>query len=101
MGQEGRIGWVDHAKGICIIFVVMMHSVLGVEEAAGQMGWIHPVVQFAAPFRMPDFFMISGLFTALVPVLAALCRPQGAALRLFLRAVADDPVRAQGPVLCR
>ena len=66
MGQEGRIGWVDHAKGICIIFVVMMHSVLGVEEAAGQMGWMQPVVQFAAPFRMPDFFMISGLFTALV-----------------------------------
>ena len=66
MGQVGRIGWVDHAKGICIIFVVMMHSVLGVEEAAGQMGWMHPVVQFAAPFRMPDFFMISGLFTALV-----------------------------------
>ncbi|MGG6497188.1 UNVERIFIED_CONTAM: acyltransferase family protein, partial [Bacteroidetes bacterium 56_B9] len=43
-----------------------MHSVLGVEEAAGQTGWMHPVVQFAAPFRMPDFFMISGLFTALV-----------------------------------
>lgn len=66
MGEAGRIGWVDHAKGICIFFVVMMHSVLGVEDAAGQTGWMHPVVQFAAPFRMPDFFMISGLFTALV-----------------------------------
>ncbi|MEH0070857.1 acyltransferase family protein [Pannonibacter sp. Pt2-lr] len=57
---------MDHAKAVCIIFVVMMHSVLGVEEAAGEAGWMHPVVQFAAPFRMPDFFMISGLFTALV-----------------------------------
>ncbi|MEH0074279.1 acyltransferase family protein [Pannonibacter sp. Pt2] len=66
MGDAGRIGWVDHAKAVCIIFVVMMHSVLGVEEAAGEAGWMHPVVQFAAPFRMPDFFMISGLFTALV-----------------------------------
>ena len=26
-----RIDWVDYAKGICIVMVVMMHSVLGVE----------------------------------------------------------------------
>ncbi|MCV0424718.1 MAG: acyltransferase family protein [Roseibium sp.] len=57
-----RIDWVDTAKGICIIFVVMMHSVLGVEAAAGETGWMHAVVAFAAPFRMPDFFLISGLF---------------------------------------
>ena len=59
-----RIDWVDTAKGICIIFVVMMHSVLGVEAAAGETGWMHAVVAFAAPFRMPDFFLISGLFLA-------------------------------------
>ncbi|MCX2724747.1 acyltransferase family protein [Roseibium salinum] len=59
-----RVDWVDTAKGICIIFVVMMHSVLGVEAAAGETGWMHPVVAFAAPFRMPDFFLISGLFLA-------------------------------------
>jgi uncharacterized membrane protein YcfT len=59
-----RIDWVDTAKGICIVFVVMMHSVLGVEAAAGQTGWMHAVVAFAAPFRMPDFFLISGLFLA-------------------------------------
>lgn len=57
-----RIDWVDTAKGICIVFVVMMHSVLGVEAAAGQTGWMHAIVAFAAPFRMPDFFLISGLF---------------------------------------
>jgi uncharacterized membrane protein YcfT len=57
-----RVDWVDTAKGICIIFVVMMHSVLGVEAAAGETGWMHTVVAFAAPFRMPDFFLISGLF---------------------------------------
>ncbi|WP_428645692.1 acyltransferase family protein [Roseibium sp.] len=60
--SAGRVDWVDTAKGICIIFVVMMNSVLGVEEAAGERGWMHPVVAFAAPFRMPDFFMLSGLF---------------------------------------
>ncbi|ABD90377.1 acyltransferase family protein [Rhodopseudomonas palustris] len=61
-----RIDWVDYAKGICIIMVVMMHSVLGVEAAAGQTGYMHYLVEFARPFRMPDFFLISGLFLAVV-----------------------------------
>ncbi len=60
-----RIDWVDTAKGLCIIFVVMVHAVLGVELAAGQQGWMHHVVTWARPFRMPDFFMISGLFLSL------------------------------------
>jgi uncharacterized membrane protein YcfT len=62
--HHGRIDWVDYAKGFCIIFVVMMHSTFGLEAAVGQNGWMHPVVAFALPFRMPDFFMISGLFLA-------------------------------------
>ncbi|MGJ4950995.1 acyltransferase family protein [Bradyrhizobium sp. HKCCYLS20291] len=65
-GTEARIDWVDYAKGICIIMVVMMHSVLGVELAAGETGFMHAVVAFAKPFRMPDFFLISGLFLPLV-----------------------------------
>jgi uncharacterized membrane protein YcfT len=60
----GRVPWVDYAKGFCIVFVVMMHSTLGVEDAAGREGWLHPLVAFAKPFRMPDFFLISGLFLA-------------------------------------
>jgi len=59
-----RVDWVDYAKGFCIIMVVMMHSTLGVEKAAGAEGWMHYLVAFAKPFRMPDFFMISGLFLA-------------------------------------
>ena len=61
-----RIDWVDYAKGICIVMVVMMHSVLGVELAAGETGFMHPLVAFAKPFRMPDFFLISGLFLSVV-----------------------------------
>ena len=61
-----RIDWVDYAKGICIVMVVMMHSVLGVEAAAGQTGFMHALVAFAKPFRMPDFFLISGLFLSVV-----------------------------------
>src|ERR1700739_1079035 len=61
-----RVDWVDYAKGICIVMVVMMHSVLGVEAAAGQTGYMHILVAFAKPFRMPDFFLISGLFLPVV-----------------------------------
>src|SRR5262245_30398847 len=61
-----RVDWVDYAKGFCIVFVVMMHSTLGVGQAVGQEGWLHSAVAFATPFRMPDFFLISGLFLAQV-----------------------------------
>jgi uncharacterized membrane protein YcfT len=54
-GSPVRVDWVDYAKGICIVMVVMMHSVLGVEAAAGQTGFMHWLVMFAKPFRMPDF----------------------------------------------
>ncbi|MEQ8655713.1 MAG: acyltransferase family protein [Hyphomicrobiales bacterium] len=59
---EGRVDWVDVAKGVCILFVVMMHSTLGVEELTGQPSWMGTVVAWAQPFRMPDFFFIAGLF---------------------------------------
>jgi uncharacterized membrane protein YcfT len=64
--HPARIDWVDYAKGICIVMVVMMHSTLGVEAAAGAEGWMHYAVAFAKPFRMPDFFLIAGLFLARV-----------------------------------
>ena len=64
--HPARTDWVDYAKGICIVMVVMMHSTLGVEAAAGAQGWMHYAVEFAKPFRMPDFFLISGLFLARV-----------------------------------
>jgi len=42
--HNGRVDWVDYAEGFCIIFVVMMHSTLGVEaavdtEAGCHSGW--------------------------------------------------------------
>ena len=57
-----HIVWFDYAKGICILLVVMMHSTLGVEKAMGAEGFMHYVVQFAKPFRMPDFYLLAGLF---------------------------------------
>jgi uncharacterized membrane protein YcfT len=60
--SDTRINWVDYAKGICIVLVVMMHTTLGVEKAAGAVSWLHGFITWAKPFRMPDFFLISGLF---------------------------------------
>lgn len=57
-----RVVWFDYAKGICIILVVMMHSTLGVGDAMGADGFMHAIVAFAKPFRMPDFFLLSGMF---------------------------------------
>jgi len=64
-----HVVWFDYAKGICIILVVMMHSTLGVGEAFAAKGlapegFVHWIVAYAKPFRMPDFFMLSGLFLA-------------------------------------
>ena len=59
-----RVDWVDYAKGICIILVVAMHTTLGVEKATGEFSALHGFIDWARPFRMPDFFLISGLFLA-------------------------------------
>ncbi len=60
-----QIAWFDYAKGICIILVVMMHSTLGVEKLYGAEGFMHYVISYAKPFRMPDFFFLSALFLPL------------------------------------
>ena len=92
-----RIDWVDYAKGICIVLVVMMHSTLGVEAARGREGWLHDVVEFAKPFRMPDFFLISGLFLARVidRDWRTYLDRKVVHFALFLPDLADHPVRGQ------
>ena len=59
-----RLAWVDYSKGLCIVLVVLMHATLGAEKAAGSVSWLHGFIDWARPFRMPDFFLISGLFLA-------------------------------------
>lgn len=61
---DRRVAWVDYAKGICLLAVVSMYSTFYVEGLAGTEGWMHHWVEFAKPFRMPDFFLLSGLFLA-------------------------------------
>ncbi len=66
--RSSRLDWVDAAKGLSIMLVVMMHSAYGVGEDLNGTGILHYVIGWATPFRMPEFFLISGLF--LGPVIA-------------------------------
>jgi len=61
-----RLDWVDMAKGLSIILVVMMYAAASVGEDTGRIGAFHWAIAFATPFRMPEFFLISGLFLSQV-----------------------------------
>lgn len=66
MNDSVRWHWVDSAKGLSIILVVMMYSAYNTGEYTGEVGFLHYVIGFATPFRMPEFFLISGLFLSQV-----------------------------------
>jgi uncharacterized membrane protein YcfT len=66
MGKDNRLDWVDAAKGLSILLVVMMYAAYNVGEHTGEVGALHYVIGFATPFRMPEFFLISGLFLSQV-----------------------------------
>lgn len=59
---QQRFDWVDTAKGISILMVVMLYATYSVGEDTGGTGVLHLVAGYLTPFRMPDFFAISGLF---------------------------------------
>jgi uncharacterized membrane protein YcfT len=61
--RDDRLAWVDYAKGICIVAVVCMYAGYYVQPAeGGGAGWMQHWMDFARPFRMPDFFLVAGLF---------------------------------------
>lgn len=61
-----RVDWVDYAKGICILWVVALYATDFVQQQTNSVGWMQVVADFAQPFRMPDFFLLSGLFVGRV-----------------------------------
>ena len=58
----GRVSWIDHTKGLGIIFVVMLCSTLGYGQAAPAGGWMNAFAAWVAPMTLPAFFLIAGLF---------------------------------------
>jgi uncharacterized membrane protein YcfT len=63
---KSRLDWVDMAKGLSIFLVVTMYCAASVGEDTGQVGFLHWTIAFATPFRMPEFFLLSGLFLSQV-----------------------------------
>jgi uncharacterized membrane protein YcfT len=66
MKNPTRMAWVDVAKGLSIILVVLMYSAYNTGKYTGEIGFLHYVIGFATPLRMPEFFLISGLFLSQV-----------------------------------
>ncbi|MEL6748140.1 MAG: acyltransferase family protein [Pseudomonadota bacterium] len=74
--SRGRVDWIDYVKGFCIILVVQLHVAVALEQdlapiGAGLMGvdwrvheWGTWFASILEPFRMPLFFLVSGLFLA-------------------------------------
>jgi len=61
--KSGRLAWIDYAKGLTIILVVYHHSFLTLVNAGVKMNtWLVNANLSVYSFRMPMFFMLSGLF---------------------------------------
>lgn len=61
--KNDRIEWVDNARGIAIIAVVVFHSTIFLAET--QSAWLWPgLIHSLETLRMPLFFFASGLFGA-------------------------------------
>jgi uncharacterized membrane protein YcfT len=60
--SKDRYAWVDFAKGICIVAVVTLYTTNYVNAELSRANWMNYWIEFARPFRMPDFFLLSGLF---------------------------------------
>jgi fucose 4-O-acetylase-like acetyltransferase len=65
--KAGRYDWVDYAKGIAIFLVVYRHSYLGLKlsgiDTADYMYLEYGNIMFFS-FRMPLFFIVSGIFVS-------------------------------------
>jgi len=61
--QSNRLSWIDYAKGIAIILVVYRHVLIGFSRYGLE---VDPILMAANEmvftFRMPLFFVLSGLF---------------------------------------
>tara|TARA_R110000787_G_scaffold49670_3_gene118991 strand:- start:725 stop:1783 length:1059 start_codon:yes stop_codon:yes gene_type:complete len=60
--QHGRINWVDHAKGICILLIVAMYTTLSYGDLIQHDSWMTPIAAWSSPFLIPAFFVLAALF---------------------------------------
>lgn len=61
--ESKRLAWIDYAKGLTIILVVYHHSFLTLVNAGVKVNsWLINANLSVYSFRMPMFFILSGLF---------------------------------------
>jgi len=67
--SRDRHAWVDYARGICIILVCYRHTYEGLTNADVLQAENYPLLKylnvFFFSFRMPLFFIVSGIFVGL------------------------------------
>ena len=65
--QKSRLQWVDYLRGIAIILIVYRHVLVGLQKGMIVVPEIlvHANMIFYS-FRMPLFFILSGIFISLV-----------------------------------
>lgn len=62
-----RLAWIDYARGIAIILVLYRHIFEGISRSgveAAQYSWLENANIIFYSFRMPLFFILSGVFIA-------------------------------------
>ena len=58
-----RVDWIDAAKGLTIMLVVMKHVTYGTAVSLGSTPYLFNILsEWTIPFRMPLFFLVAGLF---------------------------------------
>lgn len=64
--SDARKVWIDVAKGLCMVLVVLRHATLWIENefSGGNTLLWWEVSEFFSPVRMPLFFLISGYLVA-------------------------------------
>ncbi|HEY4147471.1 MAG TPA: acyltransferase, partial [Chitinophagaceae bacterium] len=66
--NSNRLAWIDYARGICIILVCYRHCFEGLKQAGYVTAGNYPLLNILNicfySFRMPLFFIISGLFVS-------------------------------------
>lgn len=61
--KKYRLEWIDYSKAIAIILVVYRHILIGIQRSGLNVDqWLINANEIVFSFRMPLFFMISGIF---------------------------------------
>lgn len=64
ISEKQRIEYIDLVKGVSILWVVLLHSCIAIIENYTEIPWYDWLF---APYRMPLFFFISGIFFKIRP----------------------------------